>query len=152
MTVISKTAGVLGLVSTIREIHRNALIYSRREITKASADTFISNSLATQRTNRLSSRDTDRKKWLARKNLLAGPNEVFASVKGYLTGIFNGVVTYFPQLLLSGLAFGINKNHKVLANLCAAALAVVEGADFITNSLSSGQKNDYLQLKQCNKL
>ena len=147
MTVISKTAGALGLVSTIREIHRNALIYSKKEITKASADTFIANSLSTQRTNRLSCKDTERKRWLARKNVLAGPNEFFASVKGYACGVFDGVMAYIPQLILSGLALGINKNHKVLANICAAALAVVEGADFITNSLSAGQKNDYLKLK-----
>ena len=147
MTIISKTAGALGLISTIREIHRNALVYATRENTKATADTFIANSLSTQRTNRLSHKDTERKKWLARKNILAGPNECFASVKGYTGGILNGIATYLPQLALSGLAIGINKNHKVLANLCAVALAVIEGADFITNSSGSGQKNDYLKLK-----
>ena len=147
MTVISKTAGALSLISSLKDIHNNAMIYSNRELSKASADTFIANSLATQRTNRLSTKDTDRKKWLSIKNFWIYPNETFASVRGYVFGFCNGVVNYFPQLILSGLALGINKNHKVLANICAAALAVVEGIDFVTNSLSWGQKNDYLKLK-----
>lgn len=147
MTIISKTAGALGLISSLRDIHNTAMIYSNRELAKASADTFISNSLANQRTNRLSTKDTERKNWLSMKNFWIYPNETLASVRGYVFGFCNGVVNYIPQLLLSGLALGINKNHKVLANICAAALAVVEGADFVTNSLSWGQKNDYLKLK-----
>jgi len=147
MTIISKTAGALGLISSLRDIHNTAMIYSNRELSKASADTFISNSLANQRTNRLSTKDTERKNWLSMKNFWIYPNETLASVRGYVFGFCNGVVNYIPQLLLSGLALGINKNHKVLANICAAALAVVEGADFVTNSLSWGQKNDYLKLK-----
>ena len=147
MTIISKTAGALGLLTTIKDIHKTALIYSKRAITKASADTFISNSVSTQRTNRLSTKDTERKKWLSRKNFLLYPNETFGSIKGYIGGFAEGVVNYFPQIALSVLAIAINKNHKVLANICAAGLAVVEGIDYINNSLSAGQKNDYLKIK-----
>jgi len=147
MTVISKVAGSLGLISSIREIHRNALIYSKLEISKASGDTFIGNSIATQKTNRLSNRDTERKRWLLKKNFWMCPNETWASIKGYVKGICDGVVTYLPQLILSGLSIGINKNHKTLANICAAGLAIVEGIDFASNSLSIGQKNDYLKIK-----
>ena len=147
MTVISKTAGALSLITTIKDIHKNALIYSKRAVTKASADTFISNSLANQRTNRLSSKDTERKNWLAKKNFWQCPNEAYASAKGYISGFVEGIVNYVPQLVLSGLALGLNKNHKVLANICAIALGIIEGADFVNNSLSVGQKNDYLQIK-----
>ena len=147
MTIISKTAGALGLIATIKDIHNNALIYSRRETEKASADTFISNSISHQKTNRLSSKDTERKRWLSLKNFWGDPSEAWASIKGYVTGFCDTAVNYIPQLILSGLAIGINKNHKVLANVCAAALAVVEGIDFVTNSLSWGQKSDYLNIK-----
>jgi len=147
MTVISKTAGVLTLVSCIRDIHKNALIKANIATQKASADTFVANSLATQRTNRLSSKDTERKNWLARKNFLMCPNEAMASIKGYVGGFFDGAVNYIPQLALSVVAIALNSKHKVLANLSAIALGILEGSDFINNSLSIGQKNDYLKMK-----
>ena len=123
------------------------MIYSNRKTSKASADTFIANSLANQRTNRLSTKDTERKKWLFRNNFLIVPNETIAYFKGYFEGFATGFVNYLPQIALSAFAIGINKNHKVLANVSAIALAGVEVADYITNSLSSGQKNDYLKTK-----
>jgi len=146
MTLISKAAGAFSLISSLKEIHNNALIYSKREVAKASADTFIATSLSTQRTNRMSTKDTARKKWLSRNNFLVAPSETLASIRGYVSGAWDGLCGYLPNIIISGLALGLNKNHKVLANLCAVALGIIEGVDFINNSVGSNQKNDYLKL------
>lgn len=146
MTLISKTAGALSLFSSIKDIHNTALMYSNRSTMKASADTFLANSLSTQRTNRLSLKDTKRKQWLAKNNYLLFASDPLASVRGYCEGVIQGVCYYMPQLVLSTLAIGIGNKHKVIANACAVALGIVEGLDVLTNTFSIGQKNDYLKL------
>lgn len=144
MTLISKAAGVLSLVSCITDVHKTAMIYSNNEYAKASSDTFISNSLGTQKADKISHKDAQRKNWLLRNNFLGGPTEAVARVKGYLKGFGQGVIRYLPNFILSAAAICVTK-HKSVANLSAIGLACVEIFDFIKNSTNLFQRTDYLE-------
>ena len=145
MTVISKTAGILSALSALNDIHKTSKIYSSKEYQKASSDTFIATSIGCQKTNNLSYKDTKRKNWTLRHAFFVGINESIASVRGYLKGAQEGFLRYFPNFVLTGLAIIPNKNHKILANISAAALGVLEVYDYLTNGSNMGQRTDYLE-------
>ncbi len=145
MTLISKTAGVLSLVSCITDMHKTALIVSNNEYAKASSDTFIANSIGTQKADRLSYKDTERKNWLAKNSFMNTPAEIFARVKGYLSGLVQSGVRYVPNFILSAVALLTSKDHKAIANISAIGLACLEAYDFIKNSTNIFQRNDYLE-------
>lgn len=145
MTIISKTAGVLSLISAINDIHRTSLIYSLRASQKACADTFISKSIGSQKTSSLSYKDTRRKNWFARQNFPAETNELFAGISGYLYGVKNCIGRYLPNFVLSALAIIPGKDYKVLANVAAAALGVIEAADFVSSTTNINERTDYLK-------
>lgn len=147
MTMISKAAGGLSLVGSIKDIHKIAMIYSKNELAKASSDAFISTSIASQKTNTLSPRDTARKNWSLKNVFMFGVVESWASVKGYLKGALDGICRYAPNIILSALAIGIGKKHPKLANASAIALGVLEGYDLLVATTNIDQRNDYLKIK-----
>lgn len=144
MTVPSKIAGGLSLVSSIIDIHKTAVIYSNQEYAKSASDTFVAQSIGAQKTNRLSYKDANRKNWLQKQNFTNGISETWGRVKGYFKGIAQGVVRYLPNFALA-LGAIIPKKHKVIANLSAIGLAGLEIFDFIKNSTNIFQRNDYLK-------
>lgn len=145
MTIPSKAVGALSLISCIRDIHGTSMIMSRQACQKATSDTFISNSIGCQKTNELSYKDAKRKNWLSQHNFFLAPNEVFASIGGYLKGVGEGIVRYLPNLALAALSIIPGKNHKTLANISAAALAGLEIGDFIVNGTNATERTDYLK-------
>ena len=145
MTIISKTAGALSLVSCLTDMHKTALIKSNNEYAKASSDAFISNSIGTQKTNKLSYKDTERKNWLARNNFKNGPAELLGRVKGYASGFIQSGVRYLPNIGLSAVALLTSSKHKNIANLSALLLACLEVFDFVKNSTNIFQRTDYLE-------
>lgn len=145
MTIISKTAGGLSLFSCLSDMHKTAVLSSNNEHAKASADTFIETSLASQKANYVSYKDAKRKNWLLKNNFMGGINETYGRIKGYFKGFFSTGVRYIPNFILS-LGAIIPKN-KVVANISALGLGLVEIWDFIKNSSGIFERNDYLNLK-----
>lgn len=145
MTLISKTAGALSLISCLTDMHKTALIYANNAYAKASSDTFISCSIGTQKANKVSHKDAERKNWLLRNNFFGAPKELFARIRGYLSGLAEGAVRYLPNFVLSLAAICANKNSKILANVSTILLAGVELYDFIKNSSNISQRTDYLE-------
>ena len=143
MTIISKAAGGLSLFSCLRDIHKTALIYSNEEHAKCSSDSFISNAIGTQKANRISYKDAERKNWLLKENFIGRIKEPFARVGGYLKGIGRGIITYLPNFVLSG--FALASKNKKIANISAIGLGIVEAWDFIKNSTNIFQRTDYLK-------
>ena len=143
MTIPSKIAGGLSLVSCIVDIHKTAVINSNNAYAKASSDTFISCAIGSQKTNRLSYRDAARKNWLLKNNFLGGINETLARITGYVKGVGQGIIHYIPNLALTALAM-IPKN-KTVANISAIGLGVLESIDFIKNATGIAQRTDYLE-------
>ncbi len=145
MTIISKTAGVLSLISALNDIHQTSLIYSRRASQKACADTYISRSIGAQKTSTLSYKDAKRKNWFAKQSYAGDANEFLAGIKGYLYGVKNCITRYFPNFILSALAIIPNKDHNMLANIAAVGLGITEAADFISNTTNIKERIDYLE-------
>lgn len=143
MTIVSKTAGAAGLISCLRDIHKTAVLYSNQGYAKASSDAFISCALGSQKANRVSVRDAERKNWLLKNNFLGGIKETFGRAGGYLRGLAQGVAGYIPNILLS-LGAVCSKN-KTIANISAIGLAGVELFDFIKNSTGIFERTDYLK-------
>lgn len=143
MTIPSKIAGGLSLASCIADIHKTALISSNNAYAKASSDTFISCAIGSQKANRLSHKDAQRKKWLLKNNFFGGFNETLARVGGYIKGIGNGIIRYLPNFILTGFAM-IPKN-KTIANLSAIGLGLLEAFDFVKNATGITQRTDYLE-------
>ena len=145
MTIISKSAGILSLVSAVVDTHKTALIYSKNAYSQSSADTFISSSIGGQKLNAISYKDAERKNWLTSNNFLGSISESVGSIKGYMKGLSIGIARYIPNFILSALAIALPKKHAKIANVAAIGLAGVEIADFVTNTLDLSQKNDYLK-------
>lgn len=143
MTVPSKIAGGLSVISSIVDIHKTAVIYSNQEYAKSASDTFIAQSIGAQKTNKLSYKDANRKNWLQKQHFTNGICETWGRVKGYFKGLAQGIVRYLPNFALA-LGAIIPKN-KVIANLSAIGLAGLEIYDFIKNSTNIFQRNDYLK-------
>ena len=159
MSIPSKAAGIISLVSSVRDIHKTSVIMAEEYQRKACADGIISKSIGTQKTNFLSYKDTERKKWLMQNSsILNVVRETIGCVKGYLTGVKNGVLRYLPKFILSALSIIPNKNmkifssggiladkHNVVANIFAVALGITELSDYIVNGTNYGTKTDYLK-------
>ncbi len=143
MTIISKVAGGLSLFSCLRDIHKTGVIYSNREYQKSAGDSYISCSVGTQKANRVSYRDAERKNWLLRNNFFAGASETWGRVKGYFKGVVDAASRYIPNIALSAIALSAKRN--IIANMSAVGLAVVEIYDFIKNSSGIFDRSDYLK-------
>ena len=144
MTVLSKIAGGAGLVSSLYDIHKTALVISHQEHDRLEGDLVVAKSIGTQKADRLSDRDTRRKNWINENNFFAGTKEAIASVKGYVKGAITGIIQHIPELVLSSIALFTSKLPKV-ANISAIGLGVVTIVDFIINSTNLFQKTDYLK-------
>ncbi len=144
MTIISKTAGGASLLSNLIDIHKTAVLYSNNEYAKSSADSFISCALGSQKANRISVKDADRKNWLLQNNFLGGIQSTFGKIGGYIHGLARGIITYAPKIALSVSALFV-KNKKI-ANISAVGLAGLEAYDFVKNSTGLTQRTDYLKL------
>ena len=144
MTIISKTAGAIGLASCLHDIHKTALISSNNAYAKCASDNMISTSIGNQKADKVSYRDTQRKNWLARSNFLASPKETCARIGGYVSGAFKASVRYIPNFILSAIAIGCKKSKSV-ANVAAVGLGVVEVLDFVKNATNINQRTDYLK-------
>ena len=143
MTMISKTAGGLSLISSLYDIHKTALITAKNQSVKMGTDSYISTSLGAQKANRLSYKDAARKNWLEKHAFLQGPAEVVGAIGGYIKGVAQGVIRYLPNIGLSAIA--LTAKNKTVAGVSAIGLALLEGYDFIVNSTKFGQKTDYLK-------
>ena len=143
MTIISKIAGGLSLFSCLTDAHKTGLIYANNEYAKASGDTFISCSLGTQKADKISSKDAQRKNWLLRNNFLGGINEGFAKVGGYFKGFGNSIVRYLPNIALSAVALKVKS--PIVSAISTIGLAGLELYDFIRNSTGIFQRTDYLK-------
>ena len=102
MTAISKLAGIGGLASCLLDIHKTAMVYSKNEHAKTSANSFVSASLGCQKANDISHRDAKVKNWIfAHNDQFSVIPRVFASVKGYLGGVLHGIIRHFPTLIFA---------------------------------------------------
>ena len=144
MTLISKTAGVLSVASCVYDIHKTALISSKNKYAKTSANSVIENSVGYQKANKVSYKDTQRKKWLAQGNFFAPFKEAWARVSGYISGFAKASIRYIPNFALSAVAIFVGKKHPKIANTAAVGLGIVEAIDFVMNSLKTNQRDDYL--------
>ena len=145
MTVISKIAGGLSLLSALNDIHKTSLIYSRRSSQKACADTYISKSIGGQKTANFSYKDSKRKSWITKQNYAVGTNEFLAGIKGYLYGAKTCAIRYMPNFVLSAIAMIPKNKYKLLPNAAAVGLGVLEAIDFVSNSTNINERTDYLE-------
>ncbi len=145
MSAISKVISVLSISSAIVDIHKTALIYSKKERSKASANCVLENSIAYQKSDTFSYKDASRKNWLRDMNFLAGIKEIFGSIKGYFKGIAKTSPRYLPNFILG--TIGLVSKSKSLATVSAVGLAGLEVYDFIVHSTKLTQKTDYLKVK-----
>lgn len=145
MTLISKAAGALSVLSCVHDIHKCALIYSKNSGAEASADSVITKSVKYQKANRLSYKDTQRKNWLAQGNYFASISELLARIGGYIKGFAKTSIRYIPNFIAASVAIFANKNHPKIANSAAVVLGIIEAFDFIKNGVGVGQRNDYLK-------
>jgi len=148
MTIPSRIAGGLSLISCISDIHKTAVLYSNKGYSEASSDTFIAQSIGSQKTNCISYKDANRKNWLRKQQFTNGISEAWGRTKGYFQGLAQGVVRYLPNFILSAVAIipkSTSRYGKVAANLAAVGLAGLEVFDFIKNSTNVFQRTDYLK-------
>ena len=148
MTILSKTAGAVSLVSCLHDIHKTAMIGANNGYAKASGDAMVSNSVGNQKINHLSYKDAQRKNWIAKKDFMVGTREIYGRVKGYIKGALSASVRYIPNFILSAIAIcckGNTPEGKRVGNIAALGLGIVEGIDFIRNSTNIGQRTDYLK-------
>ncbi len=143
MTIISKLAGGLSLVSCLTDAHKTGLIYANNEFAKVSGDVFIANSLGSQKAEKVSEKDAQRKNWLFRNNFFGGIRENIARVRGYLGGFGTSIVRYMPNFVLSAVA--LFTKSSVFSGFSTIGLAAIELYDFIRNSTSIFQRTDYLE-------
>ncbi len=143
MTLISKAAGTLSLISCVKDIHQTAVIYSNNAYAKASSDTYIARAVSNQKTDKLSPKDANRKNWLLKNQFMQGAVETLGRIGGYLKGFGVAAVRYAPNfgLITGAMLF---KNKK-LANASSVGLAILELYDFIKNSTGIFRRNDYLK-------
>lgn len=142
MTILSKTAASLSLFSSIRDIHKTAVMNSNNAYAKASSDTFIETSVAAQKANRISAKDAARKNWILKNNFFGGINEVLGRIGGYITGALSASVSYIPNFILGGIAMF---SKEKLATFATIGLGIVELFDFIKNSSGLFERSDYLK-------
>ena len=143
MTLISKGASALSLISCFRDIHKTAMIHSKNAYAQTMGDTFVADSVGNQKTNYISHRDAERKNWVFRSNFFNGTKETCAKIGGYIKGFTQGLARYLPNIALSSVA--MCAKNKYIANISAALLGGVELFGFIKNSTSITERTDYLK-------
>jgi len=155
MTLISKTAGALSLSSCIIDMHKCGVISSKNSAAKTSANVLLSDSIGSQKANRISYKDATIKNFSARNNFGITIKESVAKVTGYLKGFFEAGARYIPNFALAVLALVVSggktdnavaRNAKI-ANAAALGLGIVEGYDILKNSTNFGQRTDYLNYR-----
>lgn len=162
MPVIPKIAGSLSVLSTIKDIHNTAMIYSTQEYRKAASNETLSISIGNQKANYISQKDAKRKNWVNERQMFSGVAQATASLKGYLKGMMQGITRYIPKFGLAALSIipsgKVNKNAKGLfkifktkgkeiSYISAIALAGYEIFDFISNGTELFEKRNYLERK-----
>ena len=141
MTVISKATAGLSLFSCIRDMHKNAVIYSKNEAAKNASDTFLASTVAS---DNLSAKDSERKKWFFLNNeAIVGFKEKLGYVSGYLKGLKNTITRYIPNFIVG--IYALLAKNSTRANIAALGLAIIEGIDFVKNSTNIFEKKDYLK-------
>ena len=143
MTLISKAAGGLSIFSCLRDMHKTAVLTSNNAYAKASADTFVECAIASQKTEKISYKDAERKNWLLKNNFMGGLNETFGRIGGYCRGFFTTGVRYIPNFIFS--IGAIIPKNKVVSSISTVGLAMVEIWDFIKNSSGIFERTDYLK-------
>jgi len=160
MPLIPKIAGATSLISTINDIHKTGVIYSKQEKNKAMGNNVLSCSIGNQKADYVSFKDAKRKNWSEKYLFFSGLKEDFASVKGYFKGIGEGIVRYIPKLILAAGAI-IPKNKTVdlkdgtkqlskiskFAYISAIGLAIYEAWDYLRYGTELFEKKDYLERK-----
>ena len=144
MSFLSKTAGTLSLGSALYDIHKTAVVYSNQELAKTQANLVVSNSINSQRSDTFSYKDKEKKNWINKRKILSSPSEVFGKIKGYFKGVIKTAPRYFPNFVL-GIA-ALSTKSPLISKISTIGLALVEGYDFVVNSLGIFQKNDHLKL------
>ena len=165
MTLISKTAGGLSLISCIHDIHKTAMINSNNKYAKVSSEATIATSIGNQKINKVSYKDAQRKNWLAQSQFGLQAREISARVTGYISGAVKAGARYIPNFALATVAIlsgkkikdadkataGLKKcwqniiSSQKLANGAAIGLGIIEAWDFIKNSTNIAQRTDYLE-------
>ena len=145
MTILSKTAGSLSVISAIIDIHKTSKIYMQKEKQKVSSDMYIARSIGSQKSNNLSYKDAKRKNWFMQRDFFLSYNEMVGSIKGYFKGVKEGVSRYLPKFICAALAIIPNKNFKILPNIGAAALGALEIYDYAVNGTNLTERTDILK-------
>ena len=143
MTIPSKVAGSLSLMSCLYDMHKGGQIQSNVSYAKTASDSYLECAIGASRANRVSYKDSARKNWLLKNNFVGRIKEPISKVTGYVKGFLETGLRYIPNFGLSAVAL-LAKNKR-LANIAAVALGGVEAFDFLKNSTSLFQKTDYLK-------
>lgn len=143
MTVISKGAGVLSLISCITDMHKSGVIQANNTGAKEGADSFLRQSISAQKTNYVSAKDAKRKEWVRQNSVLPSVNDTLGRIKGYFRGFVAAGARYLPNIGLSTIALA--SKNKTIAGMSTVALALVHTWDFIKNSTKILEKTDYLE-------
>jgi len=146
MPVIPKIAGSMSIVSSLVDIHKTAMIFSKEEKNKTMGDNVVSRSIGTQKADYVSFKDAKRKNWCNDRKLFFTLKEDFSAVKGYLKGALDGIVRYLPKIALS-LGAIIPKKHKYVSYISTIALAGAEIWDFLRYGTGIFERKDYLKRK-----
>ena len=144
MPVITKAAGIASVASSLYDIHKTAIIYSKQSYNREMGDYTVAKSIGNQKINKLSYKDANRKNWLAQNNFLAGISEFISGCSGYFKGIAEGLVRYLPKLALGTVAIAAHGKGKLFAYIATIGLAIAEIADFIVNSTNLFERTNYL--------
>ena len=147
MPIIPKIAGATSLISSLDDINKTALIYSKQEKNKAVGNNILSCSIANQKADYVSFKDAQRKNWFAQRCLFININEIAGAVKGYFKGAVYAIDRYLPKIALSLMAIIPKEKGKKLSYISTVALAGVELWDFLKNGTGMLEKSDYLNRK-----
>lgn len=158
MPIIPKIAGSLSVISSLKDIHETALIYSQQEYQKEAGNETVAISIGNQKADFVSFKDARRKNWVSRQSIFSGFTPAMASIKGYCKGAFQGISRYFPKFVLAALSIipsskvkpdakGLRAKSKELSYISAIALALYEAYDFLKNGTELFERRNYLERK-----
>ena len=147
MPIIPKIAGATSIITSLGDIHKTALLYSKQEKNKATGNYILASSIANQKADFVSFKDAQRKNWISGQHLFVSIDEIFASAKGYFKGVIQGIERYLPKFALAILAIIPKDKGKKLSYISTIALAGVEIWDFLKNGTGLFEKGDYLKRK-----
>ncbi|MBQ7287474.1 MAG: hypothetical protein IJW73_06925 [Candidatus Gastranaerophilales bacterium] len=112
MTLISKAAGGLSLISCFHDIHKTAMINSNNKYAKVSSNATIASSIGNQKANKVSYKDAQRKNWLAQSQFGMQTIELSARVTGYISGFAKASVRYIPNFACAAVAILLASKSK----------------------------------------